>query len=67
MPVDGERRREVGTTEAAELLGKSRDTVSDWCRKGKFPNAHQFGTGRPWSIPIEDIEAFERKRRGNVK
>lgn len=53
----------VGTARAAELLGVKRDTVSGWCREGVFPGAEQDDKGKPWRIPMRDIEAVLKTRQ----
>lgn len=54
----------IGTAEAAEIFGCDKTTISRWCReKKKFPNCYQKSPGYPWHIPIEDVEALQRKMK----
>ena len=46
----------VGTARAAEILGVTIATVSRWCREGKIAGAKQDAPGKPWRIPIAEIE-----------
>ena len=59
--VEPRKKLTVGTVEAGEILGLSRDKVSKLCREHVFPNAHQRQSGCPWSIPISDIESFRKE------
>ena len=52
----------IGTAEAAEILGRDKNTISRWCREKKFPNAYQKAQGHPWHIPKEDIEEFQKTK-----
>ena len=50
--------------EVADLLGKSRRTISRWLKAGKFPNATlQAGTqGDQWAIPADDVTALDPRQ-----
>jgi len=41
----------------ARRLGLTTQTVTRWCRDGRFPHAHRTDAGR-WLIPAEDLEAI---------
>lgn len=54
------------TADVAQMLGFSRKTIAEWCKRGKFPGALKFPDDSPrseWRIPMEDVEA---KKRGRV-
>lgn len=55
----------MGTSEAAEQWGCSRDQVSKLCREGKISGAEQDGPGKPWRIPTNTQNPFNEKRRSN--
>ena len=42
--------------EIANKLKVKENTVSRWCKEGKFANA--FRAGRAWRIPKSDVEAY---------
>jgi hypothetical protein len=44
--------REVGT-----LLVLADDTVSQWCREGRFPGAINFGRAG-WRVPLQSVLAM---------
>lgn len=56
-------------TEAAKILGKSRQTVHTWAKRGRFPNAKQHKTpiGNYYTIPESDVANFEVKSVGRPK
>ena len=60
--AQSEKRRVLGTKQAGEFLGISRDTVSRLCRMHLFPNATQDAEGHPWHIPFEDVELYKRNK-----
>lgn len=41
----------MGTKEASDKWGVSRNTISGWCRDGRILNAEQDAKGSPWRIP----------------
>lgn len=41
----------------ATRIGKSEQTITDYCNEGKFPNASRPGGGK-WAIPESDVVAF---------
>lgn len=43
--------------QAAQIMGKSEQSVRDYCNEGRFPNATQPGGGK-WAIPRSDVDAF---------
>ena len=49
------------TGEVAELLGVEQQTIGQWCRWGKFPNAQRVGRGKFWIIPAGDLALLEPK------
>lgn len=46
----------IGTTDLADELGVTPETVSRWIREGKLPSA--FRRRGRWRIPIDDAQAF---------
>lgn len=48
----------MGTSEAAEKWGCSRDKVSKLCREGKINGAEQDGPRKPWRIPENTPNPF---------
>lgn len=45
-------------TDACKVLNVSRQTMMNWLKRGRFPNAlKQEGETNPWLIPVEDVEA----------
>ncbi|MFQ5614747.1 MAG: helix-turn-helix transcriptional regulator [Anaerolineae bacterium] len=54
------------SAQAAARLGVTPRTIQRWVAAGVFPNAFKLDPGfikSPFIIPVEDVEAFERKRR----
>ncbi len=50
----------------AERLGVSTRTIHRWAADGFFPGAYKLNPAlknSPPGIPVEDVEAFEQKRR----
>ncbi len=43
--------------EVRERIGKSIQTITDYCNEGKFPRATKPGGGK-WAIPEGDVDAF---------
>ena len=62
MATEQKVQNVVGTSRAGDLLGVNKNTVSKWCREGKFPNATQDGYNQPWQIPMTDIVELMNKR-----
>ena len=54
----------LSTTEAAERLGITAQTVLYHCERGHFPNAQQVGYARLWVIPEPDLEGLVHKPPG---
>lgn len=52
----------VGTAEAAEKWGLSREYVSKLCREGKIPNVKRDIHSGFWLIPIDAENPSVRKR-----
>lgn len=53
------------TRQVADRLGATPQTVADWIRQGKFPNAYKLdpeGQTSPYRIPEDDVISFEEKR-----
>lgn len=48
----------MGTSEAADKWGCSRDVVSRLCRDGKIKDAEQDKKGKPWRIPVDTPSPF---------
>lgn len=46
------------TGEAAEILGRSPDTVRRMCDRGAFDGAYQPRAGDHWRIPLEAVLRF---------
>lgn len=53
----------IGTSKAAEILGVKQDTVSRWCREGKFKTARQDKKGSPWMIAEYEVYQVAKKMR----
>lgn len=47
----------ISITDAAEVLGVSRQTMMAWLHGGKFPNAVKDGG---WLIPVDDVEKVRK-------
>lgn len=52
----------LGTSAVGDIFGVGKQTVSRWCREGKFPHACQDEARRPWHIPVKDVEALRVKK-----
>lgn len=50
IPVAPEQAEVYTSSEAAEIIGVSDQTIRRWCEKGKYPNAYQTDGGH-WRIP----------------
>lgn len=46
------------TAEAAEILGRSAETVRRYCERGTFKGAYQPRAGDQWRIPLASVVAF---------
>lgn len=57
---------ELTTSQAAERLSVGISTVRLWCQQGRFPHARAQDTPRGvvWLIPENDLNNFEKPRRG---
>jgi excisionase family DNA binding protein len=60
-----EKAEVYSSTEAAEILGVSDQTIRRWCEKRKYPDAYQTDGGH-WRIPkkyfkITLVDARKRK------
>ncbi|KAA9013841.1 helix-turn-helix domain-containing protein [Niallia endozanthoxylica] len=65
IPITVEHTEAYTSTEAAEIIGVTDQTIRRWCEKGKYPGAFQT-EGRHWRIPkkyfkISIEEARKRK------
>lgn len=49
--------RWLSIKQVAEIIGKSSQTVTDYCNEGKFPNASRPGGGK-WVIPESDVQTY---------
>ncbi len=54
----------MGTSEAAEQWGCSRDKISKACREHKIEGAEQDAPGKPWRIPADTPNPFNKGREG---
>lgn len=65
-PIHLEESEEVLTsTEAAEIIGVSDQTIRRWCEKGKYPDAFQTEGGH-WRIPKKYFKiSYEQARKRN--
>ena len=52
----------IGTKQAAEITGRSQQTISRWCRTGRIKGAEQDGVGSPWRMPLESILKMVRQK-----
>lgn len=52
----------MGTSEASKKWGCRQDAVSKACRDGKIKDAEQDGKGKPWRIPIDAPNPFEKRK-----
>lgn len=52
---------DLSTREVAEELSLVTATVSEYAKRGMFPNAYKLGDGGPWRIPKTDLELFRQK------
>ncbi len=50
----------IGTKEAAEILGYSREYVAKLCRDGVFRSAEQDAKGSPWRLDKEEVERYAK-------
>lgn len=50
----------MGTSKAAELWGCSRDEVSKMCRNGEIQGAEHDGPRKPWRIPVNTPNPFNK-------
>lgn len=57
---------DISTREAAKELSLAVDTVSEYAKRGLFPNAYKLGSG-PWRIPASDLELFRQKMRPSLR
>lgn len=58
---------DLSTSQAADQLGLTVDTVSKYAKQGLFPTAYKLGAGGPWRIPEPDLEAFRRAMRPSMR
>lgn len=54
--------------EAAERLGKSKQTLYNWIRDGRFPNSFAVGGGDSeiTLIPASDVDAVRKEEAGKL-
>lgn len=57
---------DLSTREAAKELSLAVDTVSEYAKRGLFPNAYKLGGG-PWRIPETDLDLFRQKMRPSLR
>lgn len=57
-PAEAGAARPLTSTEAADWLQVTADTVNAWCCQGRFPNARSLGRAG-WRIPRCDLEALQ--------
>jgi excisionase family DNA binding protein len=48
----------LNTSEAAQRMGVSVETVRNLCNDGQLPGAFQEYENGPWRIPVADVEAW---------
>lgn len=53
----------IGTKQAAEITGKSQQTISKWCRAGQIEGAEQDHAGSPWRMPLESVLKLVRQKK----
>lgn len=53
----------VNVEKAKVILGFSAETVTRWCRAGKFPGATHDGAGCKWLIPVKDLANYRKEKR----
>ena len=56
-----EPRREIiySSQKLAKFFGVTKETIQDWCKKGKLPG---FKIGKEWKVRVSDIQRLiERK------
>lgn len=58
---------DLSTREAAKELSLAVDTVSEYAKRGMFPNAYKLGERGPWRIPASDLELFRQKMRPSLR
>jgi hypothetical protein len=60
------KEKMVRAKEAAEMLGKSHQTIRTWLKQGRFPGAYLEETplGSFWLIPVSAVESFVGKKVG---
>lgn len=65
IPLEVEREDVFTSTEAAEIIGVSDQTIRRWCEKGKYPDAYQTEGGH-WRIPKKHFKiSIEQARKRN--
>lgn len=55
--------------QVANRLDVTTRTIIRWIKRGTFPGAYKSNPmldTSPYVIPLEDVEAFEEKRRGST-
>lgn len=52
------------TTEVADRLKVTQDTVSSYCKRGLLPGAVRVTEKSPWRIPEDAFESLVPERRG---
>jgi excisionase family DNA binding protein len=51
---------ELTVVEVAELLKVHKETVREWLRAGRFPNARRISPRAGWRIPRRDVDQLGR-------
>jgi len=49
-------------TEAADILGVTKATVSNWCRQGRIPGAYKVAV--VWQIPLTSLDKIDVPEMG---
>jgi len=52
----------INATQAAEEIGVSLTTLSDYCKRGIVPGAYKLGN--MWLIPVDSLTLIERPKMG---
>lgn len=54
----------LSVSKVAELFAVTPETIRNWCKEGKFPNATKPG-GTIWKIPESDVRALAQATYGS--
>lgn len=63
--MPGKRETIYDTEKLAKFFGVTKQTVQDWCKRGKLP---AFKIGKEWKIRVADLrKVIDQKVRVNKK